>query len=256
MAGCNTILGIEESPARPESDAASDATTSGGSALNCAWVFNKHRKVADLSANTGSMRLFGPNLVAASVSGDRLVRVAAWHEPISGPFDLYTIDAVPTGALPVPELLGGADVPLQMLRLDGTTVGILALGTPLEGGSSPRIVLYRVDDADRQGSSAAQVPLLDISALGNASEVSALLAVGSSGLSLLTSYRAGANEFRVALGRSTGARWACPSSSRPTPSTSTYVSAASCRSEARRKSSPANRAAPRARGNSPSKTAR
>jgi len=207
--GCNTILGLEESPARPESDAGSDGPPN-GSSLMCAWVFNKHRKVADLSANAGATRLFGPNLVAAPVPGDRLLRVAAWHDPTSGPFDLYTIDAVPTGALPVPEPLGAGEMPIQMLRLDTTTVGILVIGAPLEGGASPAISLYRVADADRQGSAAARVPLLDTSVLGNASEVSALANVGPSGIALVTSYRSGANEFRIALGQSTGGALGAP----------------------------------------------
>ncbi|HEX9298003.1 MAG TPA: hypothetical protein VF881_19320 [Polyangiaceae bacterium] len=201
LLGCNAILGIEEGS--PRSDGGTDALPPAGPPLTCAWVFPSHRTVADLSANTGGTRLFGSNLVATHVPGNPIFRVAAFHDPPLGPFELYTIDASPSSMLFPPQSVGSNGVPVQMLRLDNSTIGIVVVGLPM-AGTSPEILLYRVDDADRLGSASQGAPLIDASTLGNLSEVSALMDVGPSGESLVLSYRASPNEYRVSLGQRVG----------------------------------------------------
>jgi len=198
LAGCNAVLGIEESPARAISDAALDAN--GGSPLTCSWAFASHRKIADLSTRIGTARLFGQNLLAAPIPGDRSFRVVASHEGAGAPFELYTIDTIAVGNAPVPQLVGEVEQPVQMLRLDGSSSGVLSLAAGAEAGAAPRLVLYRIEDTDRQGSAATPQPLLDTSLLGGATRLNALISVAPSGqIALVTSFQSSPTEFEVTL---------------------------------------------------------
>jgi hypothetical protein len=200
LAGCNAVLGIEESPARALADAALDSDGAGGNPLTCGWGFASHRKIADLSARVGSARLFGQNLLAAPIPGNRFFRVVASHEGAGGPFELYAIDTIAAGNPPMPELVGDVEQPLQMLRLDASSSGVLSLGAGTEAGVASRFVLYRIDDTDRQGSSATAQPLLDTSLLGAATRLSALVSVTPLGqIALVTSFQASSTAFEVTL---------------------------------------------------------
>jgi hypothetical protein len=170
--------------------------------LRCGWVFPTHRKVADLAPKTGAARLFGHTLLASPVQGDHFFRVLATHDGVVGPMELYAVDTAAVGSSPAPELIGTREEPQQLLRLDASTTGILSASTGADAAGTVRLVLYRIADSDKPGAAAVLDPLLDTADLGGASRLSGRVSVTDSGsLSLITSFQAPSNEFRVALSR-------------------------------------------------------
>jgi hypothetical protein len=204
IAGCNSILGIEASPARPAADASPNRDGSSPPPLSCGWAFASHRKVADLSSKSGPARLFGQTLFASPVPGHSFFRVVASHDTVTGPLELYAIDGVAVGNMPTPQLIGSREQPHQLSRLDASTTGILSESSGDDAGGA-QLVLYRIADADRQGSAAAVDQLLDTAILGGASALGATVSVTPTGsVSLVTSFHASSGEHRVALSRPNG----------------------------------------------------
>jgi len=198
LAGCNSVLGIEEGKLRDEGGTSNVEASAGDAAppraLDCAFVFTAHRTIADQSSQTGPERTYSDQLFAEAVPSAGIVRLVAYHAGANLPFDLFSVDAKDNGNST--KVASVSATPLDMQRIDPSSVGLLTVSTT---GAMATLTNYAIADAD---GSTPNLVAGAMTTLGMVDQVTGLfLPVPPGDIAYTASYRSSPTQFDLVLGR-------------------------------------------------------